>query len=928
MGLAKEYSAPTSATSGLQPYGTGRRARDTWHERLKRHLASSRVVAKGDLPGHEFRGNQWITGSDGGHLLEGTTPSGKGAGIKVGADGTVHSVFVPEADRGRGIGRELYRQAAERLRAHGQQLKSGDTNADSQRLWESAVRRGDAERTDHGYRMKKGLPIGALLKAALTTDAAAHEAAASPFNLRPHPTPAQQSAGNYKKGTLRVGGFDIRVENPAGSKRRPEWPTLSSHYGYFSRTAGADGDQVDCFVRVGTPREYAGPAFVINQTREDGATFDEHKVMLGWHDWDAARAAYLDNYTPGWKVGPAYQVTLNELGEWLSSGDTSAPYVGEPESLLKRDADPYADPYADLVDRLLGALAEQMRGLKKDQDGHPFHGNQYVQVASEKPTSSEEKGVKAKVHDLLSSGHHFTFDELSKACGSPPEKALKNALSELKNPKWAGSKGALAIEKVGGGYKVVKKDEPAAAAPKAADPEEKPQGGKPTGWTKSEAEAKYVEGLHAAGEKLAEAAKYGKISEIDMATQAFKDEKAALMAKWAQANGKGDGTPKPQALFKADKQLAVDLAKGTKFSDAYGQWKQNTALEKAGKFPPEETKASEPTKASIEQSNKAALAVADHDVEAHLTEHTHREYQEVRPANYPSLTAQDFATPPSGGNSLFASGLARSAAAVTRLQETKASTPSEAKYHVAVGLRKELDANKDAYADYHRLREAVEARGASKPQPGSTDTLESKLVSTWASTSGDTHPLAVAMQVAVRDEFGMHKDDVETHAWKGMAANRATTYASAAAKLGVSVTKNDGGLDAQKLVSFKRGLQQFVRAQYSLTQRRLAAAGVKELHLVRGMKTGGSGVHLTGLRLQPASSFSTSYATAKSFGAYGSVFLTKIPASQVLGTWATGYGCKNESEVVVLASKHTTAVRGNANAHRDTTYASAAKELK
>ncbi|MEZ5386482.1 MAG: LPD1 domain-containing protein [Prosthecobacter sp.] len=64
-------------------------------------------------------------------------------------------------------------------------------------------------------------------------DDAAHEAATSPRNDLPEPTPAQKEAGNYAKGHVRIGGHDISIENPAGSKRRPEWPALKDHYGYI-----------------------------------------------------------------------------------------------------------------------------------------------------------------------------------------------------------------------------------------------------------------------------------------------------------------------------------------------------------------------------------------------------------------------------------------------------------------------------------------------------------------------------------------------------------------------------------------------------------------------------------------------------------------------------------------------------------------------
>lgn len=157
------------------------------------------------------------------------------------------------------------------------------------------------------------------------TDHEAHQASTSPFNLKPVPTDGQARAGNYPKGHLRVAGLDVSVENPAGSSRRPEWPPLSAHYGYVRRTEGADGDQVDVFVRVGTPEDFAGPAFVIDQVRPSSGIFDEHKVMLGWHDEDGARRAYLSNYEPGWKgIGAVTEMPMIQFKRWLR-GDTTQP---------------------------------------------------------------------------------------------------------------------------------------------------------------------------------------------------------------------------------------------------------------------------------------------------------------------------------------------------------------------------------------------------------------------------------------------------------------------------------------------------------------------------------------------------------------------------------------------------------------------------
>ena len=67
---------------------------------------------------------------------------------------------------------------------------------------------------------------------------------------------------------------------------------MAGHYGYIRRTAGADGDQVDVFVRPGTAPDFSGPVFVIDQLDAGGRGFDESKVMLGYDTREAAEQAY------------------------------------------------------------------------------------------------------------------------------------------------------------------------------------------------------------------------------------------------------------------------------------------------------------------------------------------------------------------------------------------------------------------------------------------------------------------------------------------------------------------------------------------------------------------------------------------------------------------------------------------------------------
>ncbi len=163
-------------------------------------------------------------------------------------------------------------------------------------------------------------------------DTAAHEAATSKQNDTPPPSLAQIEAGNYKKGHIKIGGLDISIENPAGSKRRPEWPTLRSHYGYIRGTIGRDKDHVDVFVKPGTPADFVGPVYVVDQ--QVGGRFDEHKVMLGWTSMTAAKIGYEENYQRGWDGVRDITLfrTVDEFKQWLAEGDTKAPAA--PQAVL------------------------------------------------------------------------------------------------------------------------------------------------------------------------------------------------------------------------------------------------------------------------------------------------------------------------------------------------------------------------------------------------------------------------------------------------------------------------------------------------------------------------------------------------------------------------------------------------------------------
>jgi hypothetical protein len=159
----------------------------------------------------------------------------------------------------------------------------------------------------------------------LPPDAAAHQAATSDLNLLRKPTQAQIDAGNYAKGHTRIAGMRLTIESPAGSYRRPEWPPMRAHYGDVKGTEGHDGDPVDVFIQVGTPSDWCGTVYVIDQPKRGGSGFDEHKVMLGFDDQRSAVQCYLAHYPAGWTLGPVTALPVERFKDWLRTGDTKAP---------------------------------------------------------------------------------------------------------------------------------------------------------------------------------------------------------------------------------------------------------------------------------------------------------------------------------------------------------------------------------------------------------------------------------------------------------------------------------------------------------------------------------------------------------------------------------------------------------------------------
>ena len=136
------------------------------------------------------------------------------------------------------------------------------------------------------------------------------------------PSEAQCKASNYKMGHIKVKGFDITIENPKGSRRyydrkNGKYNVMKNHYGYFTKTKGKDGDQVDVF--IGPAINSFTKVYVIDQ--KINGTFDESKVMLGFTTKKEAKRAYFSNFAKDWHgFMHITGVSIETFKKWLYRG--------------------------------------------------------------------------------------------------------------------------------------------------------------------------------------------------------------------------------------------------------------------------------------------------------------------------------------------------------------------------------------------------------------------------------------------------------------------------------------------------------------------------------------------------------------------------------------------------------------------------------
>lgn len=162
------------------------------------------------------------------------------------------------------------------------------------------------------------------------------------LKVNTNPSEAQKEAGNYKKGHVKINGFDVSIEQPVGSVRSgkdasgKEWSqVMNNTYGYIRGTESVDGDHIDVFLG---PDMNSDMVYVVDQVNTDGS-FDEHKVMMGFSSLEDARSAYLSNYEEGWQgLGNITGVALDEFKKWIDSSTRKTKSFSEYKG-IKREED-------------------------------------------------------------------------------------------------------------------------------------------------------------------------------------------------------------------------------------------------------------------------------------------------------------------------------------------------------------------------------------------------------------------------------------------------------------------------------------------------------------------------------------------------------------------------------------------------------------
>jgi len=239
-----------------------------------------------------------------------------------------------------------------------------------------------------------------------------------------------------------------------------------------------------------------------------------------------------------------------------------------------------------------------------------------------------------------------------------------------------------------------------------------------------------------------------------------------------------------------------------------------------------------------------------------------------------------------------------------------------------------FDTNSDGTMSYHaknadssELKKAVAKRLADNMSSSTMDMLPTDadldpsldeyarktaagaLVSNWAATSNDRSDVALAIQMAAREEFNL----TAAASWP-QSASRGSNG------MEIDPSSPQGILNRKVQKRYEQDgavYRDFVRTQYDLTQEMFNRRGITEVTVYRGFndketmesrKLGDP--KISSINTRPLSSWSLDPNTAMEFAEEqnGLVVKSVIRTDQILATPVTGVGCWAESEIVTVST--------------------------
>lgn len=260
-------------------------------------------------------------------------------------------------------------------------------------------------------------------------------------DVNTEPTEAQKEAGNYKKGHVQVGAFDITIEQPEGSIRRgtdangKQWESkMHNTYGYFRGTEGVDGDHIDVFLSNDIDGWNGAQVYVVDQYNPDGS-FDEHKVMLGFNDMNEAKGDYLANYEQGWENGRRIDITgvnLEDFEKWIASSHRKTKPFSEYKSVKPADdSETFKGHKAENSGKDTEA---QIKHLEEIKD-YPGADKKIVQSEIDRLKAKEEAKAKSKSEEVKSKSKEVkskSEEAKSKSKGIKSKSEEENGVDDAK----------------------------------------------------------------------------------------------------------------------------------------------------------------------------------------------------------------------------------------------------------------------------------------------------------------------------------------------------------------------------------------------------------------------------------------------------------------------------------------------------------------